>query len=150
VTTTVANCMILRIGGFQHSYVTVDVPGLSGHTAIIMDQTGSGHGGSSGGAAYQHQPTAGESSTPEFGLTYSEEYVTLSVAIAPSTGGGSGSGPVSGGGGYVMQSNSGSSGTSLFSLTDSEEARMVTLAVAPDPTIGSSSGDLVISKQTPY
>ncbi len=43
VTTTVANTMIVRIGGFDDGDITVDDPGLSGHAAITMDaSSGSG------------------------------------------------------------------------------------------------------------
>jgi type II secretory pathway pseudopilin PulG len=39
VTTTVNNCMILRLGAFDDSDVNIDSPGLSGHTAITMDSS---------------------------------------------------------------------------------------------------------------
>lgn len=43
VTTTVDNCMIVRLGAFDDDDITEDDPGLSGHTAITMDGTiGSG------------------------------------------------------------------------------------------------------------
>ena len=148
VTTTVANCMILRIGGFNDDDISVDSPGLSGHTAITMDASDSGFIDTcSGGAGYEQQPTAGVSSTPAFSLTGWEQYITLSVAIAPSPGA---SGAVSGAAGYVKQIPNGSSGTSTFSLTASEEARMVTVAVAPVSVIGFGSEGLTISQQTPY
>ncbi|MGB8226767.1 MAG: LamG domain-containing protein [Sedimentisphaerales bacterium] len=46
VTTTVANCLILRLGAFDDSGITVDSPGLSDpcHTAITMDKSASGGG----------------------------------------------------------------------------------------------------------
>jgi type II secretory pathway pseudopilin PulG len=50
VTTTVDNCMILRIGAFNNSDITIDSPGLSGHTAITMDESTAG---SSGAVVYQ-------------------------------------------------------------------------------------------------
>lgn len=37
VTTTVDNCLILRLGAFDDDDITVDDPGLSGHEAITMD-----------------------------------------------------------------------------------------------------------------
>ncbi len=40
VSPTVGNCMILRLGAFDGSDITVDAPGLSGHTPITMDQIG--------------------------------------------------------------------------------------------------------------
>jgi hypothetical protein len=39
VTTTLDNCLILRLGAFDDSDITVDDPGLSGHTAITMDSS---------------------------------------------------------------------------------------------------------------
>lgn len=41
VTTTVSNCMIVRLGAFDDDDITEDDPGLSGHTAITMDESGS-------------------------------------------------------------------------------------------------------------
>ncbi len=42
VTTTMDNCMILRLGAFDGDDITEDAPGLSGHTAITMDESASG------------------------------------------------------------------------------------------------------------
>jgi type II secretory pathway pseudopilin PulG len=39
VTTTVPNRLILRLGAFDDDEITVDSPGLSGHTAITMDKS---------------------------------------------------------------------------------------------------------------
>jgi len=44
VSTTVENATILRLGVFDDSDITEDDPGLSGHTAITMDTSGSGGG----------------------------------------------------------------------------------------------------------
>ncbi len=41
VTTTVNNCLILRLGGFDDNDITMDLPGLSGHAAITMDESSS-------------------------------------------------------------------------------------------------------------
>ena len=41
VTTTVDNCLILRLGAFDDDDITVNDPGLSGHTAITMDYSAS-------------------------------------------------------------------------------------------------------------
>jgi hypothetical protein len=41
VTTTVNNCLILRLGAFDNDNITVDSPGLSGHAPITMDTSGS-------------------------------------------------------------------------------------------------------------
>lgn len=45
VTTTVDNCLILRLGAFDDDDITIDDPGLSGHTAITMDESSSGGSG---------------------------------------------------------------------------------------------------------
>jgi type II secretory pathway pseudopilin PulG len=55
VTTTVPNCMILRLGAFNDSNMTTDSPGLTGHTAITMDSSG---GTSSAAPTYQAAGTA--------------------------------------------------------------------------------------------
>jgi len=39
VTTTVNNCMIVRLGAFDGDDITENDPGLSGHTAITMDES---------------------------------------------------------------------------------------------------------------
>jgi hypothetical protein len=39
VTTTLNNCLILRLGAFDGDDITVDDPGLSGHSAITMDKS---------------------------------------------------------------------------------------------------------------
>jgi type II secretory pathway pseudopilin PulG len=39
VTTTVQNCLILRLGAFDDDEITVDSPGLAGHIAITMDKS---------------------------------------------------------------------------------------------------------------
>ncbi|MFZ0034624.1 MAG: LamG-like jellyroll fold domain-containing protein [Sedimentisphaerales bacterium] len=39
VSTTVNNCLILRLGAFDNDEITVDSPGLAGHTAITMDKS---------------------------------------------------------------------------------------------------------------
>jgi len=134
VTTTVANTMIVRFGGFDDDDVNVDSPGLSGHTPITMDESGTGFGTCSGGAGYIQQPAIGSSGTSTFSLTGPEQYRTVTIAIAPEpvTGGGM----VSGGAGYVKQATSGASGISSFSLTASQESRVVTLAIVPDPAGG--------------
>ena len=83
VNTTVANAMILRIGGFDDDDITDGVPGLSGHTAITMDKSGFGNGTASGGAGYTIQASAGSSSTSSFSLSATEEYRTVTIAITP-------------------------------------------------------------------
>lgn len=83
VTTTVDEALILRLGGFDDDDVSVDDPGLSDHTAITMDETDSGKGTSSGGAGYVLQTTAGDSGSSNFSLNNSEEWITVTIAIAP-------------------------------------------------------------------
>jgi hypothetical protein len=83
VTSTVDNTLILRLGGFDDDDINAGDPGLTGHTAINMADTGNGPSTASGGAGYVLQPTAGASGTSSFALTASEEYVTVTLAIAP-------------------------------------------------------------------
>ena len=83
VTTTIGYTMILRLVGFDHNHITVDVPGPIGHTAITMDQSDTGPGSASGGAAYVLQSAAGDSGTANFALTRYEAYRTVTIAIAP-------------------------------------------------------------------
>jgi len=130
VSTVAANSMILRIGGFDDDDINLDDPGLSGHTAITMDKSGTGNSSCSGGAGYVLQASGGASGTAEFVLTASEDYVCVTVAIEAAAPGGGGD-SVSGGAGYVTQASAGSSGSSNFSLTASQEARTVTIAIAP-------------------
>ena len=82
-TTTVDNTLVLRVGGFDHEDITVDNPGLTGHTPITMDLGGSGLGACAGGAGYTSLPTAGATGTTSFALTAREQYVTGTIAIAP-------------------------------------------------------------------
>ena len=86
-TTTVANTMILRIGGFDDDDINVDDTGLADHTDITMDKSASGNGTCSGGAGYKQQSAIGDSGTSSFSLTGWEQYRTVTVAIAPDTGG---------------------------------------------------------------
>ncbi len=141
VTTTVANTMIVRIGAFDRAYITVDSPGLTGHTPITMDRSNTGVNACSGGAGYKQQATAGASGTSNFTLTGAEQYRTATIAIAP----GAASGTVSGGAGYVRQPVAGSSGTSTFSLTSSNDYRTLTIAIIPsDPNHNACCQDNII------
>jgi len=83
VTTTVADAMILRIGGFDDDDVTAGDPGLPGHTVITMDQSSNGSGTASAGAGYLMQSAAGGSGTSNFSLNSSEQYRAVTVGIAP-------------------------------------------------------------------
>ena len=83
VTTTISSTMIVRIGGFDDDDITTDSTGLTGHTDITMDESSSGWGTCSGGAAYRQQAAAGASGTANFSLTSSEQYRTVTISIAP-------------------------------------------------------------------
>ena len=83
VNATVANAMILRIGGFDDDDITVGNPGLAGHTAITMNRSDSGSGTTSGGAGYLIKAATGASGTSTFALTASEEYRAVTIGIAP-------------------------------------------------------------------
>jgi hypothetical protein len=93
VTTTVENAMILRLGGFDDDDINVDDPGLSGHTGITMDRSGSGSGTCSGGAGYVSQGAAGSSGTFAFSLIWTQQYRTLTAAIKPDPNGCDGGNP---------------------------------------------------------
>ncbi|MEM8945429.1 MAG: hypothetical protein AAGD11_09610 [Planctomycetota bacterium] len=86
VTTTEDNCMILRIGGFDDDDVSTGDAGMSGHTTITAEQSGSGSGTCSGAAAYAMLDAAGDSGTANFDLSGSgsEEFRTVTIAIEPS------------------------------------------------------------------
>ena len=83
VSTSVDECLILRLGGFDHNDITVDSTGITGHADITMDESNSNSSSASGGAAYVNQTTAGASGTSSFTLTASEQYRTVTIAIAP-------------------------------------------------------------------
>ncbi|MDH3772499.1 MAG: hypothetical protein OET79_16125 [Nitrospirota bacterium] len=83
ITSTDGN-LILRLGGFDDDDITLDFPGLSGHTAITMDRSNTGNLNTvSGGAGYAIQTTAGDTGTSEFNLTAREQYRTVTIAIRP-------------------------------------------------------------------
>jgi len=84
VTTTINNTLILRLGGFDGSAVTIDSTGLTGNTTITMDRSSALSGSAaSGGAGFAQQPTAGASGLNNFTLTNSQAYRTVTLAIAP-------------------------------------------------------------------
>lgn len=135
VTTTVDDTIIFRIGGFDYYYVYVYPPSVAGfpsdHTGLIMDRSRINSMACSGGAAYKTQASPGPSGTANFNLERSEQYVTVTFAVAaiPGT-----SGMVSGGAGYFKKSLAGNTGTADFSLTAPQEASMITVAINPDAT----------------
>jgi hypothetical protein len=135
VNTTVANTMIVRIGGLDLHDVTIDNPGLPvGYTSITMDESTATNNACSGGAGCIQQAAIGASGSVNFALTAARRYRTYTIAIAPLVV----TGTVSGGAGYVRQATAGASGTSTttFTLGSSNEARMLTIAIAPDSTKG--------------
>lgn len=81
--TDAANCLILRLGGFDSDDINVGDPGMSGARPINMDRSSSKVNCVSGGAAYAMQVLAGSFNAANFTLTSSEEYVAASIAIAP-------------------------------------------------------------------
>jgi hypothetical protein len=83
VTTTVDDALVLRLGGFDDDDITTGDPGLSGHTAINMGESGGGPATASGGSGYVLQPVAGDSGTSSFNLTNTEEYRAVTIAITP-------------------------------------------------------------------
>ncbi len=83
VTTTVTDTMILRLGGFDDDDISIGNPGLSGHTPITMDKSSNGGQTASAGAGYLAQAAAGDSGTSDFLLSASEQYRTVTLAIAP-------------------------------------------------------------------
>lgn len=86
VTTTVANSLILRIGGFDDDDITVNNTGLNGHSTITMDESSSGNGTCAGGAGYLVLPAIGASGASNFSLTAQEQYRSVTIAIAPEPG----------------------------------------------------------------
>jgi hypothetical protein len=131
VTTTVANTMIVRIGGIDRHPVNIDNAGLpAGYSTITMDESNNNNNACSGGAGWIQQAAAGASGSVDFTLTGAEDYRTVTIAIAPALL----TGMVSGGAGYIKQASAGSSGQSTFSLTSSKDARLLTIAIVPDST----------------
>jgi type II secretory pathway pseudopilin PulG len=86
VTTSVANAMIVRIGAFDNGGITIDSPGLTGHTAVTMDRSDAAAGNVSGGAGYVLKPAAGATGTSNFAISPAEEYVTCTIALVPEDG----------------------------------------------------------------
>jgi FlaG/FlaF family flagellin (archaellin) len=83
VTTTKDNCLILRIFGADDDDQRLNSGYPSGHTGITSDESGSGSGTCSGGAAYRIQASAGSTNTADFSLYSSEEWAAYTIAIAP-------------------------------------------------------------------
>ena len=83
VTTTVDNCVILRMWGGDHIDCTVD-GGWGSETNIIVDFS-DGSGGTMGGSAHKNLLSAGGSLAETCDLTGVEEWVGATIAIKPST-----------------------------------------------------------------
>ena len=85
LTAPVDDCLILRIGSYDHDNILPGDAGMVGHTTIAANESDNGGGSVSGAAAYQMQAYAGTSGVATFGLSGKEEYRTVTIAIAPDT-----------------------------------------------------------------
>jgi len=83
VVSSVDKTLILRIGGFDRDDVNIDNAGLTGHTTITADYSSNTSSSISGGAGFLEQDLAGNSGTENFVLGSSQNYRTLTIAIAP-------------------------------------------------------------------
>ncbi len=83
VITSTDDSMILRLGAFDNHNITIGNTGLTNSTTILMDESGSSGGNVSAGAGYTTQSSAGDSGTDSFALTSSQQYLTVTIAIAP-------------------------------------------------------------------
>jgi hypothetical protein len=81
VDTTLADSLILRLGGFDDDDITIGSTGLVGHTAITMNGSGTGTSTSSGGAGYVAQAAIGATGSASFALTAGEQYRTMTLAL---------------------------------------------------------------------
>ncbi|MFM1897472.1 MAG: hypothetical protein RLZZ385_2546 [Pseudomonadota bacterium] len=89
VTTTSANNLILRIGGFDDDDINVN-PGtiMTGHTGITQNYSSNTAGNISGGAAFRYRAVAGADGTANFvNFTggQSEEWATTTISLPPGT-----------------------------------------------------------------
>ncbi len=83
VTTSVENTLVVRIGAFDGSDITVGTTGLAGHTSIAMDSSSIGGASVAGGAGYLEHLSSGATATAAFALANSKDYRTVTIAIAP-------------------------------------------------------------------
>jgi len=83
VTTTVDNCLILRIFGADDDDVIEDSGYPSGHTGVFIRGSEEGWGETSAGVAYTKQATAGETGIASFSLTSNEQWGAVTIAIKP-------------------------------------------------------------------
>jgi len=82
-TTTVYDCLILRIFGASDDDIIIDSGYPSGTTGITVDKSNTGTSSCSGGAAYETQAATGATGTAWFALTGSEEWMAITLAIQP-------------------------------------------------------------------
>ena len=84
VTTTVDDCLVLRLFGADENNITVDSGEPSGTTLITVDENGNEDlNKCCGGAAYEEQVSSSATGTAAFSMTASEQWVAITVAIAP-------------------------------------------------------------------
>ena len=81
LTTTVADCLILRIGAFDQDNIIPGDAGMAGHTTISANESDNGDYSVSAAVAFQMQAHEGNCGTAMFGLSGKEEYRTLTIAI---------------------------------------------------------------------
>jgi len=81
VTTTLDNCLVLRIFGADNNDITEDGGEPSGTTVITVKANTSF--GCSGGGAYESQIAAGITGAAAFALTASQEWIAVTIAIPP-------------------------------------------------------------------
>jgi hypothetical protein len=84
VTTSVANAMVVRLGASDGIALPVQATSLLLHTYITNDRSSNTSSAAcTGTAAYVLQPTIGDSGTSTFIRAASEEYTSVTIAIAP-------------------------------------------------------------------
>lgn len=84
VTTTVANAMVVRLVGADGSVLPSQLSSLVGHTFITNDGSSTSlFAACTGTAGYLLQPTPGDSGVSTFNRSSSEEYTSVTIAIAP-------------------------------------------------------------------
>lgn len=84
VTTTVNDCLILRIGAFDDNDVSPGDTGVASHNTIVaQNSNSSGFGPCAGAVASILQPIASDTGNANFSLDGSEEYRTVTIAIEP-------------------------------------------------------------------
>jgi hypothetical protein len=77
---TLDQSLVIRFGAFDDGAITAGVPGLTGHTPILMTTADSRV---SGGCGWEVQRRAGDCGSANFTLTASEPFRTVTVVVAP-------------------------------------------------------------------